>query len=173
MVVSFFSDIAEKKLITVTIREAPYNTLRNTNCQEWQSFLKTLDSSKYKIAIILDANNLSNGVFEGVEYCRVASVNVLFRTAIYRKACLNMFTIMDLLMQQLLAILLCLPPKKYMSMMRPQRIGCVILVQFSDEHHQHAMWKKNQRLVWNPDTTDVLVEAFNTYEKDFPDKPYL
>ena len=42
-----------------------------------------------------------------------------------------------------------------------------------DEHHQYAMWKRNQRLVWGPDTVDVLVEAFNTYVEDFPEKPIL
>ena len=35
------------------------------------------------------------------------------------------------------------------------------------------MWKKNQRIVWQPDTADVLEKAFNTYVEEFPEKPAL
>ena len=174
MVSSLFPDIAEKKLITVTIREVPYHTGRNTNFQVWLSFLKTLDTSKYKIVIIPDTDNLSNDVFEGFEYCKIASINVLFRTAIYRKAYLNMFH------NNGPASAAIFSNSPLLSIQKVDTDGVSTTPWFHDvvaidpdEHHQHAMWKRNQRLVWGPDTVDVLVEAFNTYVEDFPEKPIL
>ena len=174
MVSTLFPDDGVRKLITVTIREAPYNTARNTNFQAWLSFLKTLDTSKYRIVIIPDTNNLSNDVFEGFEYCKIASINVLFRTAIYRKAYLNMFHSNG---PSSAAIFSNSP------LLSIQKVGTDEVSKTPwfhgveaidpDEHHQHAMWKRNQRLVWGPDTVDVLVEAFNTYVEDFPEKPIL
>ena len=173
MISSLFPDDG-RKLITITIREAPYNTKRNTNCQAWLSFLKTLDTSKYKIVIIPDTNNLSNDVFEGFEYCKIASINVLFRTAIYRKAYLNMFH------NNGPASAAIFSNSPLLSIQKVDTDGVSTTPWFHgvvaidpDEHHQHAMWKRNQRLVWGPDTVDVLVEAFNTYVEDFPEKPIL
>ena len=174
MVSSLFPDDGVRKLITVTIREAPYNTARNTNCQAWLSFLKTLDTSKYKIVIIPDTNNLSNNVFEEFEYCKIASINVLCRTAIYRQAYLNMFH------NNGPASAAVFSNSPLLSIQKVDTDGVSTAPWFHgvvaidpDEHHQHAMWKRNQRLVWGSDTVGVLVEAFNTYVEDFPEKPIL
>ena len=174
MVSSLFPDDGVRKLITVTIREAPYNTARNTNFQAWLSFLKTLDTSKYKIVIIPDTNNLSNDVFEGFEYCKIASINVLFRTAIYRKAYLNMFHNNGPANAAIFSNspLLCIQKVETDGVSTTPWFHGVVAID-PDEHHQHAMLKRNQRLVWGPDTVDVLVEAFNTYVEDFPEKPIL
>ena len=173
MISSLFPDDG-RKLITITIREAPYNTKRNTNCQAWLSFLKALDSSKYKIVIIPDANNLSNDVFEGFEYCKIASINVLFRTAIYRKAYLNMFHNNGPVYAASFSSssLLSIQKVDIDEVSKVDWFHHIIGID-PDELHQHAMWKKNQRLVWQPDTVDVLEEAFNAYEKDFPEKSVL
>ena len=174
MVGSLFPDDGVRKLITVTIREAPYHTSRNTNCQEWQSFLKTLDTSKYKIVIIPDTNNLSNNVFDRFEYCKIASINVLFRTAIFRKAYLNMFhgggTVYAASFSN--SPLLLTQPVDTDNASKTVWFRRVLAID-PNEHHQHAMWKKNQRLVWQPDTVDVLEEAFNMYVEDFPEKSIL
>ena len=174
MVSTLFPDDGVRKLITVTIREAPYNTARNTNFQAWLSFLKTLDTSKYRIVIIPDTNNLSNDVFEGFEYCKIASINVLFRTAIYRKAYLNMFhgggTVYAASFSN--SPLLLTQPVDTDDASKADWFHHIIGID-PDELHQHAMWKKNQRLVWQPDTVDVLEEAFNAYEKHFPEKSVL
>jgi len=175
MVSSLFPDTVGKKLITITIREAPYNTKRNTNFQAWLSFLKTLDSSKYKIVIIPDTNNLSNDVFGGFEYCRLASVNVLFRAAIYRKAYLNMFQNNG----PVLVALLSNSPLLVVHQVHHSDFACTedyfhrVAAIDPYKHHQYAMWKKNQRIVWQPDTADVLEKAFNTYVEEFPEKPAL
>lgn len=171
MVSTLFPDDGVRKLITVTIREAPYNTARNTNFQAWLLFLKTLDTSKYRIVIIPDTNNLSNDVFEGFEYCKIASINVLFRTAIYRKAYLNMFHNNGPVYAAYFSSSSLLSIQK-VDIDEASKVDWFrhIIGIDPDELHQHAMWKKNQRLVWQPDTVDVLEEAFNAYEKDFPEK---
>ena len=48
MIQSFLADRvnAEKKLITVTIRDAPYDNQRNTNCLEWSTFLNKLNPAE-------------------------------------------------------------------------------------------------------------------------------
>ena len=137
-----------KKLITVTIRETPYHTARNTNCQAWWSFLKTLDISKYKIVIIPDTNNLSNNVFEGFEYCWIASIDVLFRTAIYRKAYLNMFQIGGTISPAFFSNSPFLATYQFHTRESDpaaserwfRGVGAID----PNEGHQHAMWKKNQ-----------------------------
>ena len=174
MISSLFPDDG-RKLITITIREAPYNTKRNTNCQAWLSFLKVLDSSKYKIVIIPDTNNLSNGVFEGFEYCRIASLDVSFRAAIYRKAYLNMFQDNG----PALVALFSHSPLLVIHQVYHADLGCTedyfyrVAAIDPYEHHQYAMWQKNQCIVWQPDTSDVLREVFNRYVEEFPEKAVL
>ena len=166
-----------KKLITVTIREAPYHTARNTNCQAWWSFLKTLDPSKYKIVIIPDTNNLSNNVFEGFEYCWLASIDVLFRTAIYRKAYLNMFQIGGTINAASFSNSPFLATYQFhtgeLDPAASERWFRGVGAIDPNEGHQHAMWKKNQYIAWQLDTVDILEETFKKYTDEFPEKSVL
>ncbi|HIA66717.1 TPA: hypothetical protein EYN98_11785 [Candidatus Poribacteria bacterium] len=200
MVDSLFPDSA-KKIITVTIREAPYNTDRNMDHQAWQEFLETLDSSKYKIVIIPDTNNLSNDVFESFEYCKIASIDILFRIAIYRKAYLNMFH------GNGTGIAASFSNSPLLMTQPVETDGASTIAWFNEvqaidpnEHNQHAMWKKNQRLIWQRDkgevvedifkhnqpiasegnqrtwqgnTTEIIADAFEQYVEEFPKKTAL
>jgi len=168
MVDSLFPDTV-RKLITVTIRETPYYTDRNTDFQAWLSFFKTLDSSQYEIVIIPDTNNLSNNIFKGFEYCKIASIDVLFRTAIYRKAYLNMFhgSGTSVVASFSNSPLLITQPLDTDIASSVEWFRHVVAVD-PYEHHQYAMWKKNQRFIWQ---LDKIETAEDTFEKSQPDAP--
>ena len=93
MVESYLADrVIPQKLITVTIRDVEDSPARNTNYLEWRTFLQRLDPQKYKIIIVPDTSKVWQGsnVLSGFEHCELASINLLFRTALYRRAYLNM-----------------------------------------------------------------------------------
>lgn len=82
-----------RKLITVTIRKG-VDKVRDTNNDEWEAFLNSLDEDKYKIIIIPDTDNieitLKNKYGKPYESFVEASLNFDFRLAIYEKAYLNL-----------------------------------------------------------------------------------
>ena len=93
MVESYLADrVTPQKLITVTVRDVDDSPARNTSYSEWRAFLRKLDPQKYKVIIIPDTSKVwqPNEMLKNFEHCELASINVLFRTALYRQAYFNM-----------------------------------------------------------------------------------
>jgi len=165
--------LTTQKLITVTVRDTPYNTERNTNQPEWQSFLDSLDASEYKVLVVPDTYNIWSKNICGFEYCEMASLNVLFRTALYRQAYLNMFTPGG-------PAEIALYSNSPLLMFRPLGKDIAATADWyrvfygmePDDHHQHAMYKLNQRLAWGADKAGYVQREFNRYIGDFPEFPH-
>ncbi len=82
---------ADKKLITITLRECSYHPQRNSQLGDWKRFIDYLDTSKYKVIIVRDTEKmLTAPVFDDVEECSLASINLLFRSALYQHSYLTM-----------------------------------------------------------------------------------
>jgi len=163
---------ADKKLITVTIRDAPYNNQRNTNCSEWRTFLRTLNPAEYKVIIIPDAFNLWSRKIDGFEYCEIASENILFRTALYRQAYLNMQTNQG-------PCVAAFHSSSPIIMYGPVNIDPAATETWwqkmeslePEEGNQYPMLKVNQRIAWGPETAENIEQEFRKFTSDFPGIP--
>ncbi|MEE8058854.1 MAG: hypothetical protein V3T17_13630 [Pseudomonadales bacterium] len=85
----------DKKPLTVTLREAAHDSSerRKIDIVEWERFFKQLDLKLYQPIIVRDtANAFSNdNIFSGYPQAPVASIDVLFRTALYENSYINFF----------------------------------------------------------------------------------
>ena len=89
MVVSYLSRQPEsRKVITVTFRATDCDpTVRTQIYREWEGFLGTLAEQEYRIIIVPDDyRSWQQSPFSKYECCETATVNILFRAALYRHA---------------------------------------------------------------------------------------
>ena len=173
MVQSFLAnkDVSQK-LITVTVRDAPYDDQRNTNFSEWNIFLKKLPPAKYKVIIIPDTFNLWSQKIHSFDYCELASVSILFRMALYRQAYLNMFTAQgpcSAVFGSDSSILMFGPVNTDVASTKQWKRKCEALE--PEEGNQYAMFKTNQRVAWGLETAKNIEEEFNRFISDFPTLP--
>ena len=173
MVSSFLANkMKSQKLITVTIRDAPYDNQRNTNLSEWSIFLRKLDPEEYKVIIIPDTFSLWSRGIKGFDYCEMASLNILFRTALYRQAYLNMFVAQGpcpAAFHSGSPILMFGPVNTDVASTKKWRQKMDSLE--PDEHTQYAMFKVNQRIAWGLETVGNIEEEFNKFINDFSEIP--
>ncbi|MBB14302.1 hypothetical protein CMK22_03470 [Candidatus Poribacteria bacterium] len=173
MVSTFLANkMKSQKLITVTIRDAPYDNQRNTNFLEWSIFLQKLDPTEYKVIIVPDTFSLWSRKIQGFDYCEMASVNILFRTALYRQAYLNMFVAQgpcSAAFHSGSPILMFGPVNTDVASTKKWRQKMDSLE--PDEHNQYAMFKVNQRIAWGLETAENIEEEFSRFVSDFPESP--
>lgn len=86
----------DKKPLTVTMREASHDISdrRSINVPEWQAFFDRIDLNVYQPIIIRDTACAfdTNTVFPGFPQAPMASLDVLFRVALYENSYVNFFT---------------------------------------------------------------------------------
>ena len=167
------SSISEpRKVITVTVRETDYYKERNTNFSEWGPFLKELPDEKYRVIILPDTARVwsKNSFFDEFEHCQMASIDVLFRVALYRQADLNLavnngpVTLGSLTGSPTLILKMASedPASK------PGWLKYILGIEFGD---QFPMLKMNYRIAWGPEQKDFLLDQFNSYIDDFAELP--
>lgn len=82
----------KKKIITITLRESGYTRFRNSKLSEWKKFINHINESKFKIIVIRDFEKVgTNDFFRKYELFPQASVNISFRSSLYKLAYLNLF----------------------------------------------------------------------------------
>ena len=88
------STAAERKVVTLNLRETPYRHLRNSNLGAWAKFARSLDPSKYYPVVIRDTFSALGPLPEGLEGLNVFPEipwHVDLRAALYEKSYLNLF----------------------------------------------------------------------------------
>lgn len=93
---SFIASVSGgKKIITLTLREAAHDSSdrRALDESEWTRFLKSPEGSAYQPVIVRDTCKMfsTDGVFPMFPHVPLASADVLFRTALYESAHINIF----------------------------------------------------------------------------------
>ena len=93
---SFLSTVSGgKKVVTLTLREAAHDSTDRRNLDEvtWTQFLQSSEASGYQPVIIRDTCKMfsPDSVFPMFPQAPLASADVLFRTALYEAAHLNIF----------------------------------------------------------------------------------
>ena len=154
--------VIPQKLITVTIRDVDDSPARNTNYFEWRTFLQRLDPQKYKIIIIPDTSKVwqKSNVLSDFEHCELASINLLFRMALYRRAYLNMAVSTGPV------DLACFSKSPFLSfkLITDDAISTTseFVLQWMglEVGDQHPYATQNQIIVWQDDTAECLEEEF-------------
>jgi hypothetical protein len=157
---------AGRQILTITLREARFQSTRNSNLEEWGRFVAGLDPRKYAIVVLRDVERvhepLPAAFAHSLPYPE-AVVSIELRAALYRRAYLN----------------LCINngPSEILRFDRETRylyfktitdgVSCTSLA-----HHRTFHWLEPgdqlpfaspfQRLVWDDDTTDVLTREFDS-----------
>jgi hypothetical protein len=84
-----------KKPLTLTLREASHDSSerRLFNLPEWKKFLKEIDTTIYQPIIIRDTARTfaDDTILSEYPHAPLASINILFRTALYEQSFINFF----------------------------------------------------------------------------------
>ena len=171
MVVSYLSCQPEsRKVITVTFSETDCDpTVRTQIYREWEGFLETLAEQEYRIIIVSDDyRSWQQSPFSKYECCETATVNVLFRAALYRHAYLNMFidsSCADSVRWTGASSLVFNQINRQVTSSLPW-FRSILGVDFGD---QLPMTSKRHVLVWGTQTKELIKSEFDKFTAEFSD----
>lgn len=86
--------IQDQRLVTITLRYAPYNPQRNSNLKVWAELTRRLKDAGYFPAIIPDTETALQTLppeFKGIAQVPPAAFNLELRAAMYEESFLNLF----------------------------------------------------------------------------------
>ena len=152
----------------MTLRQYLHNPERNNNISEWNKFLKHI-SNDYSIVIIPDTEYEFNDYDEKINdfiYCDMAAQDVLLRFAIYELAFCNFFInngpcIAATLDKSINYILIKIDQDE--SVEATQRK--FIENQGFKYGSKPTYASLNQRWIWEDDSFENILNAFNDFEK--------
>ena len=162
-----------RKIITVTFRGASDDpAVRAQIYQEWEEFLASLGAKEYRIIIIPDNyhNWHQSEFFSKYECCEIATINVLFRVALYRHAYLNMFidsSCADSVRWTGASSLVFNQINRQVTSSLPW-FRSILGVDFGN---QLPMTLKNHVLVWGTQTKELIKSEFDKFTAEFPESP--
>ena len=172
MISSYLSCQSElRRIITVTFRGVGDDpAVRAQIYQEWEEFLASLEPREYRIIIIPDnyRNWQESEFFSKYERCETATVNVLFRVALYRHAYLNMFidnSCADSVRWTGASSLVFNQINRQVTSSLPW-FRSILGVDFGD---QLPMTSKNHVLVWGTQTKELIKSEFDKFSAEFPE----
>jgi hypothetical protein len=87
------SRVAGRRLVTVTLRDYEYNSVRNSNISAWGEFARRLDRAAWLPVFVLDTEHAFSDLpqeISGFEIFREVSWNIALRMALYERAWINM-----------------------------------------------------------------------------------
>ena len=155
--------IDETKLVTITLRESPYENPKNSSLKDWGEFGRSLDASVHFPVIIRDTDAVFGPVppeLEGLTIFSDVSWNIELRAALYELAYLNMFLTHG-------PVWFCCHNRqtRYIMVMKNNTCGAGL---WSHLHSQgltpgsQLSWGTPfQQLVWNDDEFEVLKSSYN------------
>lgn len=154
-----------KPIITITVRASEYQPARNSMMSEWCKFAEYADGKGYEVIFVPDTENMFDASMfpDNAICCRSAALDLRFRLALYELSALNFFINNG---PWLLGVL------------SPKVRSIIMKVNTESVEVSSAKWlksmgfvqgenlpflKKYQQLVWQPDTFENTVEAFEKY----------
>ncbi len=79
-----------RKPVTITLREAGYDPLRNSNMDAWLRFANYLKNKGEKVVFVRDTAQ-ADVMIDGFDICNHASLGIHWRLALYESAKMNFF----------------------------------------------------------------------------------
>jgi len=152
-----------RKVITITLRECPYEPDRNSNLEAWGAFARSLDPSIYCPVVVRDTEASFKPLppeLDGLVVFPEVLWNIELRAALYELSYLNMFVNNG-------PVLLCLFNRQTRYIMF--KVITPSCSATTEEHYlRHGVVPGSQfkhatpfqRLVWEDDRLEVIQEAF-------------
>ncbi len=148
---------AGRKVVTISLRETPYESVRNTDAQNWIAFANSLDKSVYAPIIIRDMESAFRYELEAPVFPEIPW-SIELRIALYELSYLNMFINLSglsnlAIFNQKTRLLLFKPlaAPSYEAYWRSQGL------ELGSQMPQMAAF---QRLVWEDDNLEVICREF-------------
>lgn len=148
--------------ITITLREAAHWDHRNSDIPAWTEFARRRMNEGHRVIFIRDTEKADEPL-EGFETCPRASVDTLFRAALYDSALINLFVSNGPVE---LAIFGRRPWLKFKPLIKgwcvgdeawwPKHVGI-------NAYEQFPWSRPDQRIVWKPDTLENLEDAWREF----------
>ncbi len=86
----------DKKCISISFRECTYEKYRNSNIEEWNRFIHSIDRNAFQVIIVRDTDNAFSPIdivaSSYVSIFNEASWNIELKAALYHRCYLNLFT---------------------------------------------------------------------------------
>jgi hypothetical protein len=152
-----------RHLITITLRQYPFMTARNSNVFAWADFARSLDPAKYFPVFLLDTEHtldLPPAVIADCELFPEASWNVWLRMALYERAYLNLGVNGGPLFMAALNELVRVLIFKIVTPGVPQADAQFLRQLGFEIGGQLPFASQFQKLVWSDDTLETITKEF-------------
>jgi len=158
---------SDKKIVTITLRQASYEKVRNSNVEAWTEFARSLDKAKYLPVIVPDTEAVFRSPDErltGLDVFDAPAVNVLLRAALYELSYLNLMngggpTEIAKFNHGVRYLNFLEPHSNSMDTHAASMQG-TLGISIGD---QHSYLKTHQKLIWRQDTLDAITEEFDRF----------
>lgn len=159
----------QSKIVTVTIRAQQYDPARNTNLEAWNDLATWLDSHKFKLVVVPDADSLYSIPYE--RYANLSPLikkefcfNIQLRAALYETAFINFFV------NNGPSILSTFNRKSSYVIMNFLSEGSVVTNKDQLKALGHLKYedrlpwaKNNQKICRHPESLDTLIDQFKSF----------
>lgn len=158
--------IRDSGYITITLRELPYYTYRNSVVGEWLQVATTLKERGERVIFIRDTDK-ANEPIDGFPICPKASLDLDVRMAMYQNAKLNFFSPNG---PWQLALFSNAPWIQMINVNENERDSLIDATVNQDfwrkelgiEMGEQFPWQsRNQRMIWKPETHENIMSAYD------------
>ena len=157
-------------VVTITMRDSPFETGRNSDTKAWSSFTRYLLAAGYSPVVIPDTDNAfcEKLGFEGVTFFTECAWNMGLRMALYETAYLNFFV-----PNGCVVLTMFNPRCSYIAMNQLPK-GSPVMNEEVYKKNNHVIGdnykfaNQRQRLCFKPDTYENIRTEFDRFVKDNP-----
>lgn len=152
-----------RRPISITLRESSHGTVRNSSIDDWIRFAHSLDTETYCPIFVRDTERFGDPTPEGLTdflLCEAASLHIDLRVALYEQSWLNLVIpngpgVLGMLSSDIRFIMFKMVTEEFAntSSAHVQSLGFKIGGQIPQA-------TPYQRLVWEPDTFEVILREF-------------
>lgn len=161
----------QSKIITITIRDSPFDPARNSDIKAWSSFARYLLEAGYSPVIIPDTDNAfcKNLGFEGINFFSECAWNIGLRMALYETAYLNLFA-----PNGPVTLAFVNPRCSYIAMNSTPKGAIISMDEEAYKKYGHPIGEnfkfanQRQRLCFETDTYENIRNEFDRFVKDNP-----
>lgn len=165
----------DKPLVTITLRNQPFDPVRNSNINAWAKFANHLPELGYYPVVIPDTDKsfAPEAAFDGIACLRECAWNLGLRMALYESAFLNF-----IVTNGVIGLLMFNPRCSYICMNNLSAEGSLIDTPEAWGKHNLTIGEDfkfstpRQRLIFKPDTYENIVSEFELFIKQFSDNSH-
>jgi hypothetical protein len=157
--------------VTITLREAPYWTHRNSNLPEWLKFARYLRKAGEQVVFVRDTNKAGQHIKGEIDY-PLAATDLYTRVALYEAAKFNFFVangpgaLSQFVDTSMAMFIPAEPAESTYFPNQPKFWNEQMAVPFGG---QFPWFGEKKRLIWKPETCENMIEAWQQRLGALPD----